>query len=171
MQPLENWIGRELHWVQPQAFKMNFELQTAQGTLATLNFKGWLNTLAEGESGDGTWLFNRPGFWQNRVTIQDAKTGSEVAVFRRNLWKGGGTLEVGYGRTIAVTTNFWQTRLVFQSESGIPILVYDIKGVFRTSASLTIEPHAAQVPELAWLVMLGWYLVVMMRRDSAAAAA
>jgi hypothetical protein len=171
MQPLENWIGHELRWVQPQAFKMNYELQTPQGTAAILTFKGWFNTLAVGESGEGNWLFNRPGFWQDRVTIQDERTGGNVAVFRRNIWKGGGILEVGFGRIIKVTTNFWQTRLVFQTESDIPILAYDIKGVFRTSATLTIEPHATQVPELAWLVMLGWYLVVMMRRDSAAAAA
>jgi uncharacterized membrane protein YccF (DUF307 family) len=34
-----------------------------------------------------------------------------------------------------------------------------------------IEPQAVNLPELPWLVMFGWYLALMLHRDSAAAAA
>jgi uncharacterized membrane protein YccF (DUF307 family) len=41
----------------------------------------------------------------------------------------------------------------------------------RLSATVTIEPQAANLPELPWMVMLGWYLMVMMHMESASAVA
>jgi hypothetical protein len=43
-------------------------------------------------------------------------------------------------------------------------------GVARLSATVAIHTGAARLPEVPWLVMLGCYLLVMMKADAALAA-
>lgn len=171
MRRFADFIGSELSWVQPNAFKLEYELRSLEDVAATLRFKSSFRTTAVGDCGEGSWTFRRPGFWQTTTVVQDALTEAEIAVFKRNFWKGGGTLEFGFGRRLLARTNFWQTALTFQAEDGAPIVQYQLSGVMHSSAAVTIGLNAANLPELPWLVMLGWYLAVMMRRDSAAAAA
>jgi len=108
------------------------------------------------------------GLW---LSVRPCETESDLASFRNNTWSGGGTLELADGRSFRISTNFWQTRLELISDRDEIILSYtDIGGFFRRSANMTIESQSALLPELPWIVMLSWYLVVMMYRDSAAAA-
>ena len=44
-------------------------------------------------------------------------------------------------------------------------------GIVHLSAELEIELAARKWAELPWIVMLGWYLLVMMQSDATAAAA
>ncbi len=43
--------------------------------------------------------------------------------------------------------------------------------MIHTAAQMEIAPEAAELPELPWMTMLGWYLTVMMNDDSASTAA
>jgi hypothetical protein len=93
-------------------------------------------------------------------------------MFKNNTWKGGGTLVLADGRKYLVNTNFWQTQYEFKTETGERLFGYtNIGGVMHLSARVQIEPQVVNLPELPWLVMFGWYLALMMHRDSAAAAA
>jgi hypothetical protein len=42
------------------------------------------------------------------------------------------------------------------------------QGVIRHSATVTLRPGAANLPELPFVVLLGWYLAFMTRNDVAA---
>jgi hypothetical protein len=92
-------------------------------------------------------------------------------VFRNNTWSGGGTLELSDGRKILATTNVWQTNFELQSEKGETLVRFKLGGFVHLSATVEIPPNAAGVPELPWIVMLGWYLMVMMYMDTASMAA
>ena len=93
-----------------------------------------------------------------------------MAVFKNNTWTGGGTLELPDGRRYQADTNFWMTAFTLTSESGEALVRYRrIGGLLTLSAAVEITPAGASVPELPWLVMLGWYLVVQLHNDSAAA--
>jgi hypothetical protein len=165
-------IDHELKWVQPSALKQEFELQTDGEVAATLRLKSSFGSFATAESADGCWTFKRVGFWQTRATVRACDSETDIATFKNNTWKGGGTLELADGRKYLANTNFWQTQYEFKTETGERLFGYtNIGGVMHLSARVQIEPQAVNLPELPWLVMFGWYLALMLHRDSAAAAA
>jgi len=147
---------------------MHYELRAGEEIVATQRFRSSFGSFATAESADGCWTFKRVGFLQARATIRVCGSDVEIATFRNNTWKGGGSLELPDGRKFLATTNFWQTQLEVQEESGQCLFRLKSGGILRASASVEMEPSALTRPELPWVVMFSWYLVVMMRRDSAA---
>jgi hypothetical protein len=150
---------------------MNYELLAGNELAATLRFRSSFGSLATGESPDGCWTFKRAGFFQTRVTIRVCGEEADIAVFRNNTWSGGGTLELPDGRELLATTNLWQTNLEFKSEPEATLLRFKSSGLIHLSATVEIQQQAIALGELPWMVMLGWYLIVMMNQDAAAAAA
>ena len=171
MDKIANYVGRPLQWGQTKLLKSEYELTSQDLVVATLRFRSLWGTFATAQSADGCWTFKRMGFWQTRATIRPCDSEEEIATFRNNTWKEGGTLVLPDGREYLANTNFWQTQYAFKDEAGDPLIHYRNHGVFRSSAEVTISPQAAELPELPWMVMLGWYLIVMMQNDSAATAA
>jgi hypothetical protein len=163
-------IGRELEWMQPSAWKMEYELRAGDELIATLRFRSSFGSFATAESEDGCWTFKRVGFWQIRATIRGCGSDMEIAVFKNNTWSGGGTLELPDGRKILATTNLWQTSFEFKTEAGETLVRFHIGGFVHLSATVEIQLGADGVPELPLLVTFGWYLAVMMYMDSSAVA-
>lgn len=172
MVKLAELVGHELKWIQPHALKMEYELHAGEMIAATLRFRSSLGSFATATSADGTWTFKRVGFWQTKVTIRAAESETDLATFRNNTWSGGGTLELLDGRKYPANTNFWSTQYEFKTEQGESLISYrKIGGILHMSSVTEIHPLARNIPEIPWMVLLGWYLTVMMHMDSAAAAA
>jgi hypothetical protein len=169
MDKIASFIGLPLQWHKPHLFGAQYELRSGEALIATLQFRSLWGTLASGQSGDGCWTFKRVGFWQTRATIRPCDSEQEIATFRNNTWSEGGTLLLPDGRQYPANTNFWQTQYEFKTPTGDSLIHYRNRGLLGSSAEVTIFPQAQEVPELPWMVMLGWYLVVMMQNDSAAA--
>lgn len=170
MKKLADLLDRELKWTQPGALKMHYELNAGEEIAARLAFRSSFGSLATGESADGCWTFKRAGFFQTRVTIRVCGEETDIAVFKNDTWSGGGTLELPGGRNLLATTNLWQTNLEFKTESGEALLRFQSAGLIHLSASVEIQREAIGLAELPWLVMFGWYLIVMMNMDTAASA-
>lgn len=94
-----------------------------------------------------------------------------MAVFEHNTWSGGGTLTMPDGRTLRVTTNLWQSKIEFRLEDDRMLFRYRTEGFLRQQATLEMTPAGKALQELLWLLLFGWYLVVMMHDDSAATSA
>jgi hypothetical protein len=171
MTKLTELIGYELKWTQPHAMKMDYELHAGDIVVATLRFRSSFGSFATATSADGSWTFKRVGFWQTKATIRASETETDLAVFNNNTWRGGGTLELPDGRKYPANTNFWATQYEFTTGTGEALISYrQIDGMLHMSALTEIHPLAKEVPEMPWMVILGWYLTVMMHMDSAAAA-
>lgn len=171
MRKISELADRELKWEQPSALKMEFELLAGDERVATLHFRSSFGSFATGQCADGCWTFKRAGFFQTRATIRACDTDTDIATFRNNTWTGGGSLEFPDGRQYRANTNLWQTNLEFQQESGGVLVEFHSRGLIHLSATVEIQPDAATMPVLPLMVVLGWYLTVMMHRDSAAAGA
>src|SRR4029078_872051 len=113
---------RELEWTQARALKMQYELRAGNEVVVTLRFRSSFGFFATAESADGCWTFKRVGFFQTKVTIRACTEDKEIAVFMNNTWSGGGTLELHDGRKLLATTNLWQSKLEFKTESEQAIL-------------------------------------------------
>ena len=172
MKRIVDLIGHELEWRQPHASKRSFELVAGDESLATLEFRSVFGSLATAEGADGAWTFKRVGFFQPSVTVRDASSEAEIAVFRNRTWSAGGTLELPDGRRYPANTNFWMSTYEFKNENSEMLVRYTrIRGVLHRAATVEIGSAGATQPELPWLVALGWYLAVMMQDDASGAAA
>jgi hypothetical protein len=77
---------------------------------------------------------------------------------------------VGTRHQFRVVINFWQTRFALVRPDNHTLLRYRPKGVLRQEADMDICDGAKEIQELPWLMLFGWYLVVLLQRDAAAAA-
>jgi hypothetical protein len=164
--------GRELHWSQPNGFKAEYELRDGETLAATLRFRSSFGSLATAESADGCWTFKRIGFWHPVATVRACNEEAVLATFKNNTWANGGTLEFPDGRRWLATTNFWATKYVVKSEAGLDLVSYErIGGLKGLSSTMTIDSLAAQIAEMPWVPLFGWYLAVLMYMDSVAVPA
>ena len=172
MMKIASLVGRELKWSQPKARKKEFELHAGDELAATLRFESILGSLATAESGDGCWTFKRVGFFRTHLSIRHCDDDThDIAVFRNKTWESGGTLEMAGGSTFLASTNFWDTKLTFSTESKEPLVVFKTDGMIHLSAEVEIMPKAATLPELPLMMILGWYLAIAMMNDAMGGAA
>lgn len=151
---------------------MEYELRAGDETVATLRFRSSFGSFATAQCGDDCWTFKRVGFFRTHVTIRGCgDEAHDIAAFKNNTWKGGGTLEIPGGRTFPASTNFWDTKYNFNTQSGEPLVEFKTGGMIHLSAEVEIHPPAASLPELPLMLTLGWYLAVQMKNDSTGAAA
>ena len=170
MRKIVEFIGRDLTWVRPELWKREYELRSQDEVVAALRFKSPFSSQASGESGEGSWIFKRIGFLQTTIAILEEGTNIELGRFKRN-WKGIRTLMLPYGRKYLASAHPWQSSYIFSTEAGEPLIHYKIGSAVLQSAATLIEPRAANIPELPWMVLLGWYVVVRLRQRAAAAGA
>jgi hypothetical protein len=173
MRRLAELAGTELKWEQPTSMKMEYNLYAGDGNevVASLRFRSSFGSLATAECADGCWTFKRVGFFQTRVTIRRCDSDEEIASFRNNTWTSGGTLELPDGHSYRASTNFWMTKYEFLATNDEILLGYrKIGGFFHLSSYVDIYPSAVQLPELPWMVILGWYLTILLQQDTAAAS-
>jgi hypothetical protein len=160
-----------LRWTQPRTMTRHFELRADADVLATLTFVTMFGSLAKGESADGCWTFKRGGFIRTHVTVRECQAQEDLAIFRNNTWSGGGTLELPDGRRYAANSNFWQTRYDIRTIDETPVVTFErIRGMLHLGSEVTMHAGSRRLPELPWLIMLGWYLTVMQHRDAAVVA-
>ena len=169
MRRIANLSGQSLKWEQPSALKMHYELRAGSDVVATLRFRSSFGSYATAEGDDGCWTFKRVGFWQTKVTVRPCNSNDDIASFKNNTWSGGGTLELADGRTFPATTNFWQTKFGFETESGEKLIQFETSGLLHLSVPVEIHPASINMSELPLMVMLGCYLIVMVQNDAAIA--
>jgi hypothetical protein len=165
MRPISGVADQELLWVQPAALKQVFVLMAGEDVVATLIFQR--GTLASVETADQRWTFKREGFWHPQVTVRKADAEENQAVFRPN-WGSGGTLEFADGGTLRfAAANFWHSQWAWLLPDGRSGIHFHNKGGFLKSGAEVKIQDVLDLPDMALLVALGWYLLVLFARDAA----
>lgn len=171
MRHLADVMHGDLRWVQPRVFDRAYELRHGDERVATVAFRSAFGSFAAAASADGSWTFKRVGFWQRRATVRVEGATDDLAVFEHDTWNCGGTLTLAGGPPLRVTTNLWQSKIEFLAADDAVLFRYLTEGFLRQESQLEVMPPLERMPEMPWLVLFGWYLVVMMHQDSAATAA
>ena len=169
MRRIAELAGLGLKWSQPSALNREYELRAGDELAAVLRFPSSFTSYARAEGADGCWTFERTGFWRNKIVVRPCGSQAAVAVFKNSRRGSGGTLELPGGRKLPASANFWHTELEIRDDAGVLLLQVRGAGLVRLSASVVIQPEVAGQEGLPWLVMLGCYLLVMMKKDAAAA--
>lgn len=170
MRTLHEIAGQPLMWLQPRAMKHVFELHCGDEVLGTIRWPSSWNSAAVAELAEGSCIFKRSGFRQ-QVSLEASRSSVPTQTLHCR-WTGSATLSFPDGHAFRWKgTSFWGTRYAWSMPDGTPLVRFHLhEGFVRTGGQIDIEPFAASLPELALLVSLGWYLVIMGSRDAAAAA-
>ncbi|MGA2590456.1 MAG: hypothetical protein ABSH32_11105 [Bryobacteraceae bacterium] len=169
---LDQTVGHELEWRQPEILRRIYQLTCNGSEVAILSFESRYGSLATGECGQGKWTFKRTGFLSPRVSIREAGSETDLAIFTPG-WTGSGSLAFGSGRRYQLRpTNFWHTEWAFQTEDGNPaVTLSGPHGVFKQGGNAGVAQSAAGSPETPVMLLLIWYLRILMNADAAAGAA
>ncbi|MBM4160320.1 MAG: hypothetical protein FJ217_04380 [Ignavibacteria bacterium] len=161
-------VDHELTWTQPSGLKSQYELRFGNELVATLRFPKTLGSHAVAEAEDGSWRFERVGFWKTKTIIKTGESETEIAAYETNVWKGGGSLIFPNGRKYVMVANIWKSRFEFRTDADETLIEINNSSVLRLSATVRMYRKAVRIPEFPMIVLFGSYLVVMSRRDAAA---
>ena len=160
---LNELIDQPLKWVQPRAFKLEYELHARDTIVATLRYPRFFDTFATAECAGGTCTFQGGDFRQPIVSIRANQAETNVAVFRTNMWTTSGILELPDGRKyLASIAGYKANRYDIRTEAGQMLVSYrNIWGILHVGGETQIYRTAEGLIELPWIVMLGWHLALV----------
>jgi hypothetical protein len=166
MKRLADHADEELRIVQPNMLQHRYEIRSGDSVIGEMTFPTVFSSTARAESEEGSWTFHRRGFLRRRTSIRIAGREDEIGSFVASGWTHRGSLHLPDGRTYRLGPNFWLTSLEITTNDGSPLARFDrIRWFLRRSAAIRIRPEAAGLPELPWLVFLGWHIVVLATRS------
>ena len=166
---IRDLAGNTVIWRQPSQLRQEYEMVFGEEVVATLRWRKNVGTNAVARSPDGTWSFKAAGFLNPRVTIRLPNSDYDFAVFRpRNT--GEGILEaMAEQRYTWRCVNFWQNAWAFFDTEGDRLLTIKPDAANpKLGAQLAVELKASAHQEIGYLVVLGWYLMVLMAEDAVA---
>jgi hypothetical protein len=170
MKAITNATGSALQWNKPKLFERRYELRDRGEVIAAMTWDSLLGCSATATTAEGIWRFRRHGIVSSRVTIARSGSETEIATFVRR-WTGSGTLQTPGGEPVAwIRQGFWGCRWLFVDTTGRPLVRFH-STLSARSAAVEIEPEARSHRNLALLLVLGWYLIVLEAQDGAAASA
>ena len=172
MTALNQAVGTRFEWRQPEAFRRFHELLADGNTVASLRFEKSCGTLATATYGDTRWTFKRSGFWSPSVSVREAGSDYDLAVFTPR-WTGGGELAFTNGRRFQLrSVSFWGGEWAFETEEGSEVVsVHGPHGMVRACGEASLGLPAGSIPETPVLLLLIWYLRLLMQEDASAATA
>jgi hypothetical protein len=164
MQPISTVASRDLTWVRASKRPLIYELRVDDAVVAALRWQR--GSLAEAEAATGEWTFKRAGFWHPRVTVRVAGTETDMAQFTPG-WTGAGALRLADQRQFGwKAANFWHSQWSWVDGAGQPVMTFaGGHGAVPAEGHVEITMAALDLPELALLAPLGWYLLLLQARD------
>ncbi len=171
MKNIRSVVDHELTWSQQSVFKNEFELRFGGELVANLRLPKMIGTMGVAESGDGSWTFERIGFWKTKTIVKASGLADELGSYTSNTWKAGGLLQLPNGKKFTFWRSGWKGISEFRTEEGEPLFQIRYRSSFRVSGSVRINRKALQITEMPWMVLFGFYLGVMARKDAAHHAA
>jgi hypothetical protein len=163
MKSINECIGQELQWVHPNMFSGEYELRGGDELFARLHWKGTFSSQFCVETTNGNWKIVQKRMSQ-AITVLSPDTQTELATIKRSM-SGQATLLTLDGREYRWhCTSFWRDVWTWLNNEGTPLLH------LTRGSRVQLEPAAQDLPDLALLTTLGWYLHKRQEEDATVAA-
>ncbi len=166
MKPIREANSLRIEW----RGKWEYLLRSGEDVVGMLHVQNHLGTRALAESADGVWIFEKRWFPFEKVTLRQADSNKEIAVFKSKLKEKINPLEFSFGlKYYWVPANVWRTQCVFTdayghilvhfSRDSNPFIAFALpKG--HSTGRADIERSVASMPDIPLLTFLGCYLMV-----------
>lgn len=168
MKAFDELENLNIQWVQPSAWKRDYELQTEDGeVLARLHLHTW-NDKADLEALGNRWGFDTRGFFNRITEVTSVGTGEVYASYSHNKK----TLTLHDGRTFRFKQiNFWGNKWSWVDATDTPVVGFQTGGAFRYNSDIHMDAEMAEMRSMPVLVYLGWYLLIKTREAAASTTA
>jgi len=170
MYSLSNLAGETLSFNQPSLVKREFELETSKGVLATMVFPKLFSSRVVVEGFDGKWEFKSLSIWQRELGIFKLGYQMPLAKYLSNFWRTKGTIELPKGARLNCQAGRFKKPFEVYSSKEKLLLSYSNKFAIKGRTSVTIVERSEIIDNYPWIVLLGWYVVLMNRKGRARAA-
>jgi hypothetical protein len=166
---LANLEVNELEWRQP-ALGRKFELSGPAGTYARLEFQKLGGSLALGTTARASWSFKRQGMLKSHINIRFAGSDRDLATYEPNFTGQKGALKYAGGQYVEFqSTNFFNTEWQWLTPEGDGLLGYRQKQAGKPSAKVYLGDEGLHRVDLDLLLLLGFYVLLLLREDAAKA--
>jgi hypothetical protein len=160
MKALNDAIGQEVEWVHPHRLRSEYELRAGDELFARLSWKGAFPASVQAETSEGTWVIERKGLRQT-ITLRLLGAHSAPPSLKRG-GSGQATLRFPDGRAYTwQCTSGWHGVWAWHTPEGTTLLH------LTRGRQVHLEPAARDLPELAILAVLGWYLQKQQEEEAA----
>ncbi len=149
MKSINECIGQELQWIHPNVLNGEYELRGGDELFARFQWKGAFRSQVCVETTNGNWKIVQKGVSQT-ITVLSLDTQTELATIKRSISGQG--------------TSFWRDVWTWLNNEGTSLL-HLIRG-----SCVQLEPAAQDLPDLALLTTLGWYLHKQQEEEATVAA-
>jgi len=170
MNPLSNLVGETLTFNQPSRAKREFELVSSKGVLATVNFPKLFSTRVIIKGFDEKWEIKSLSIWQKEFGIFKYGYQMPFAKYGSNFWKTQGIIELPRGARLNCKIDHFKKPFDVFSSKGKLLLSYSNKFVLKGKTTVTINERSEIIDNYPWIIMLGWYIVLLNKRGRARAA-
>lgn len=167
MKPLRECFGMEWIWTRPKRLLRRFELRAGEDLVASLETTSWLGVRMTGETARGMWSLRHEGFIPGRVTVRSERGETPDVVFSSG-WFGAGPVTSAGGSDLRWSRgDFWGRHWIFLDADGHPQLAFARRPSFFRGTTAVFCADAARTREdLDALVLLGYFLIRMLERQS-----
>ena len=154
-------------WRRPHLWSRRYELRAGDALLASLETRSVLSSVMVGETTHGQWLLRHAGLLRGRVQVLVPGTGAELAAFRPR-WFGAGDVTTAAGQSLRWhRADFWGRRWELADAGGLARITFERMPAFLSpDTAVNVSEAARDDTELEPLVLLGFYLVLLMARQS-----
>jgi len=168
--PVIEFDGQTLNWIQPKLMQRYHELAGGGKIFATLKWQKIFGSLAVGTTSENSYSFKRAGFLHPHIIIRRLDFEDDIATMRMG-FSGNGTLEFTNGSSYSFRRlGFWRQYWQFIDPNGKLVCTLHRKATIgRYRGEAVIEKDAKKLKEIALLATLGWYVVVLLAEEAAAA--
>ena len=170
MHSLSNLAGETLTFNQPSLRKREFELVSSKGVLATMAFPKLFSSRVVIEGFEGKWEIKQSSIWGREFGVFKFGYHLPFAKYISNFWRTKGTIELPKGARLNSKVGQLKNPLDVYSLKGKLLVSYSNKFVLKGRTTVTIKESSEIINSQPWILMLGWYVVLMNRRGRARAA-
>ena len=170
MNLLTNYISQTLTFNQPKITRREFELTSSKGILAKVIFPSLFSNSAVVEGFDGKWEIKQPSIWRTEYGIYKYGYQMPFAKYVSNFWKTKGTIELPKGVRLNCKSGRIKRPFEVYSSNSELLMVYVNKFSLKGRTTVTIEKRVELLDKYPWIVMLGWYIILLNRRGRGRAA-
>lgn len=167
MKKLSDYLGNDLRIFQNSILKREFELKTCDELIARLYYPKFLSDLAELTIWEETYEIYRPKFFSRDVDVRKRGYQNPFSQFKNNFWGSSGTLELPRGIELKMKFGYFRKQAeIYLGENELLVSILN-KFSIKEKSEVVIEKRSEVIDEHPWIIMLGFYLAQLMKRNSA----
>lgn len=168
MKKISDYLGNDLKIIQNNFWKREYELRSGDELIAQMKHPRIFSDLAELTFQNENLEFYRPKLFSRNVDVRKKGYQNPIAQFRNNFFGRKGILELPRGVKLNMKFGFFRKQAeIFLGENDLIISILS-RFSFKERSEVIIKKRSEIIDEHPWIIMLGFYLSQLRKRNSAA---